>query len=159
MTRILDLDETRSHVEGLLHLDTQGAAVGIDLTVDEVHRVAGPGSLDFGGSEEEPADLEEMEPELRDPDDDYGWWELEPGSYVVRYNETLELEEGRLAQLFPLERVLRAGASHPAFVVDGSRDPLETLLRVGSAGCSLKENCRISRVLILDRQARPDVTS
>lgn len=150
MTRILDLEGTRDHVEGLLHLDTQEAAVGLDLTVSEVLRVTGPGSLDFGGSEEEAAEVEAVEPELRDPEDDYGWWELDPGSYLVRYNEALNLGEDRLAHVLPLERTLRAGVFHPAFLVDGSRDPLETLLSVGAAGGHLKENCRISRLLVVD---------
>lgn len=150
MTRILDLDDTHAHVDGLLHLETQGAAVGIDLTVGEVFRLTGPGSLDFGGSELEAAEREALEPELRDPDDDYGWWELEPGSYRIRYNESVEVDEGRLACILPLERLLRAGAGHPAFLVDGARRPLETLLTVGSAGCDLKENCRVSRLVMVE---------
>lgn len=148
MTRILDLDDTRSHVGGLVHLDTQRAAVGLDLTAGEVFRVTGPGALDFGGSELERAGRAEVPPELRSEEDDYGWWELEPGSYIVRYNETLDLEAGELARVLPLERLLLAGASHAAFLVDGPRDPLETLLTVGGAGCNLKENCRVSRLLL-----------
>lgn len=151
MTRILDLDQTGSHIDGLVHLNTQKAAVGLDLSAGSIYRLTGPGSLDFGGSEFEEAAREEVEPELRSEDDDYGWWELEAGTYVVRYNETLSLEDGQWAQVLPLERLLLAGASHPAFVVDGSRDPLETLLHVGSAGCNLKENCRVSRVLVATR--------
>lgn len=148
MSRTLDADQTRSRVDGLVHFGTQEAAVGLDLTVASVHRITGPGSLDFGGSEEEPASTEGVASELRDPDDDYGWWELEAGTYRIRYNESLSLEAGEWAHVFPLERLLRAGASHAAFLVDGSRDPLEVLLRVGDAGCRLKENCRVSRVVV-----------
>ena len=151
MTRILDLDDTRSHVQDLLHLDTQEAAVGLDLTVGSIFRVTGPGSLDFGGSELEEADREEIDAVLRNPDDDYGWWELEAGAYLIRYNESLDLNDGRIAHVAPLERLLLAGASHPGFLVDGSRDPLETLLSVGQAGCNLKENCRVSRLIVVDR--------
>lgn len=150
MTRILDLEETGSQVDGLVHLDTQKAAVGLDLTVGSVYRLTGPGSLDFGGSELEAAQKQEMEPELRHQDDDYGWWELDAGTYLVRYNESLSLDSGRWAYLLPHERLLMAGASHAAFVVDGPRDPLETLLSVGPAGCNLKENCRLSRVVVME---------
>lgn len=149
MTRILDLDETRSNTAGLVHLDTQKAAVGLDLTVASIYRLTGPGSLDFGGSELEPAERQEVEPELRDAEDDYGWWELAPGTYIARYNETLDLAENRWATVLPLERLLAAGASHAAFGVDGSRDPLEALLLVGDAGCNLKENARISRLVVM----------
>ncbi|NIP58664.1 MAG: deoxycytidine triphosphate deaminase [Gemmatimonadetes bacterium] len=150
MTRILDPDDTRSTVGGLVHLDTQRAAVGIDLTVGGVFRLTGPGSLDFGGSELESADRRRVEPRPRSEDDDYGWWELEPGSYVVRYNETLDPGDGELAVVFPLERLLLAGASHPAFLADGPRDPLEALLSVGDAGCRIKENARVSRGIVLE---------
>jgi len=151
MTRILDLDDTRSHVDRLLHLDTQKADVGLDLTVGAVFRLTGPGSLDFGGSERRDAERKEVNPALRDPDDDYGWWALEAGTYLIRYNESLDLADDQIAHVLPLERLLLAGASHPGFLVDGSRNPLETLLSVGHAGCNLKENCRVSRVLILAR--------
>lgn len=148
MTRILDADETAAHVEGLVHLDTQRAGPGLDLTVGAVARVAGAGRLDFGGSEFELAQREELEPELARPDDDYGWWDLEPGSYAIRYNETPALDESLTGLVFPLERLLRAGAGHPSFVVERSTDRLEALLTVGSGGCHLKENCRISRLVV-----------
>lgn len=145
---MLDADATAELVDGLVHLETQRAPAGLDLTADAIYRVQGAGSLDFGGSEFEPAERLEVTPELADPGDDYGWWELEPGTYVVRYNEGLELEEGQVARIYPLGRLLQAGASHPAFVVHGEVRPLETLLTVGEGGCGLKENCRVSRLLV-----------
>lgn len=146
--RILDADATAERLDGLVHLESQRAPTGLDLTVGSVARITGGGKLDFGGSEFEPAAREVVEPELADPADDYGWWELEPGSYLVRYNEVPELGEGELARVHPLPRLLRAGAAHPAFVVQGREDPLETLLTVGTGGCGLKENCRVSRLLV-----------
>ncbi len=147
--RILDADATAARLGGLVHLDTQRAASGLDLTVDEVARLTGPGSLDFGGSEFAPADLATLDPELADPADDYGWWELEAGTYAVRFNEAIDLEEGQVGVVHPLPRLQRAGAAHAAFVVDGAEDPVEALLTVGAAGCRLKENCRVSRLLVL----------
>lgn len=148
--RILSSDVAAERTERLVHLDTQRADGGLDLTADEIHRLAGPGALDFGGSEFEAAPREPVEPELAHPGDDYGWWELSGGTYLVRYNEALALEENETALVFPLDRLHQAGASHPAFTAHGRRDPLETLLRVGEAGCRLKENCRISRLLVTE---------
>lgn len=151
MARILDADAARTLVDGLVHPDTQTAAAGFDLTVSRIFRLTGPGSLDFGGSEREDADRAEIEPRFLDEDDDYGWWTLDLGSYVLRYNESLTLEDEHIGHVFPLERLLQAGASHPAFVVDGHREPLESLLVVGSVGMSLKENARVSRLVVMDR--------
>lgn len=150
MTRILDADETAAHVEGLIHLGTQRAPRGLDLTVGSIARITGAGRLDFGGSEFEPARREELEPRLAAEADEYGWWRLDPGSYVIRYNERLVLEPEQTGQVLPLARLLRAGASHPSFVVTGTEDRLETLLTVGSGGCELKENCRVSRLLVTE---------
>jgi deoxycytidine triphosphate deaminase len=148
--RILDADATSGHVDGLVHLETQRAPSGLDLTVGGVARITGPGRLDFGGSEFAPAPTGELSPAPASPDDDYGWWELDPGSYVVRYNETLELDDGQVALVHPLPRLLGAGASHPAFVADADGERLEVLLTVGEGGCGLKENCRVSRLLVAE---------
>ena len=156
MRIVLDADATAERIEGLVHLDTQRARAGLDLTVARVARLTGPGALDFGGSEFEPARREPIEPELADPDDDYGWWELEPGSYLVGYNEAPALGDGHVGLVHALPRLGRAGASHAAFVIDGGEAPggggdaPEALLTVGAGGCRLKENCRISRLLVLE---------
>jgi len=145
---VLDAEASSAHVASLIHLDTQRAEPGIDVTVEAVFRVTGPGRLDFGGSEYQPAGREEVPPQRAHPDDEYGWWKLERGTYVIRYNEALSLDEGQHARVFPHPRLLQAGATHAAFVVDATSGPMETLLTVGDAGCHLKENSRVSRLLI-----------
>jgi hypothetical protein len=135
-------------LDGLVHLDTQRADTGIDLTVDAVYRTTGHGQLDFGGSEFQEATRETLTPVLDDPDDDYAWWTLEEGAYVVAFNESLRLGDGQSAVLRPLERTILAGAHHPAFTLTEDRDPLHTLLLVTRMGCRLKENCRLTRIEI-----------
>lgn len=149
---VLSAEATSASVNRLVHLDTQRADPGLDLTVDAIFRVTGAGQLDFGGSEFAPADREKLSPQRADPDDDYGWWKLERGTYVIRYNEALALNEEQRAQVFPHQRLLQAGATHAAFVVDGTQDPVEGLLTVGEAGCHIKENSRVSRLLITEAE-------
>ena len=141
-------DDVAAQLDGLVHLDTQRAATGIDLTVDAVYRTTGHGQLDFGGSEVAEAPREKITPTLDAPEDDYGWWTLEEGTYVVEYNESLRLDDGQRALLRPLERTLLAGAHHPAFCLTDSRDPLHALFLVTRMGCRLKENCRLTRLEI-----------
>jgi deoxycytidine triphosphate deaminase len=145
---MLSADEVAAQLDGLVHLDTQRADTGIDLTVQAVHRATGPGHLDFGGSEFSPVADEKLTPTLDDPDDDYAWWTLDEGAYVVRFNESVRLESGQTAVLRPLERILRAGAHHAAFGLEEDRSPITALLLVSSAGCRLKENCRLTRIEI-----------
>jgi len=59
-----------SQLDGLVHLDTQRASTGIDLTVDAVFRTTGPGQLDFGGGEFRAVPRERIGPTLDEPDDD-----------------------------------------------------------------------------------------
>lgn len=143
-------DALAQQLDSLVHLDTQRAPSGIDLTVDTVYRTTGHGQLDFGGSEFQAAPRERLDPVLDDPEDDYGWWTLEKGAYLIQYNESLTLEDGQQAVVSPLERTLHAGAHHGTFVLDGGRDPLETLLVVSRMGCRLKENCRVSRLVVFE---------
>ncbi len=143
-------DDLAHQLDGLVHLDTQRAPNGLDLTVNTVYRTTGHGQLDFGGSEFEAAPREALTPVLDDPDDDYAWWTLEEGGYVIEYNESLTLTDGQRARISPLDRTLRAGAHHGTFILDEGRDPLETLLVVTRMGCRLKENCRLSRLVVLE---------
>lgn len=145
---MLSADDLAAQVDGLIHLDTQRAESGLDLTVDRVYRASGYGQLDFGGSEYESAPREPLTPELEDPDDDYAWWTLENGAYIVEYNESLTLHTEQRAEISPLERTLQAGAHHSTTVLTEGADPLSTLLVVTETGCRLKENCRLSRLVV-----------
>jgi hypothetical protein len=145
---MLSPDALAQQLDGLVHLDTQRAPDGIDLTVDAVHRTTGHGRLDFGGGEFDEAPREPLTPVLDDPSDEYAWWTLDRGAYIVQYNESLTLTDDQRAEISPLERTVMAGAHHATFALHEGRDPLETLLVVSRLGCRLKENCRLSRLTV-----------
>ena len=148
--RLLSPERAAERIEHLVHFDTQRTSTGLDLTVGAVHRLTGAGQLDFGGGEYEAAAIEPMPPEKYRPDDAYGWWELRPGVYLVQYNEHVAPGEDEVAFVFPHERLLKAGARHPAFRVDEARRPLEAILVVGERGLRLKENSRLSTLILLE---------
>jgi hypothetical protein len=127
-------------VDGLLHPETQVDERGVDLTVAAVHEVAEPGRVDFGGDELAEADLEPCGLTRREPDDEFQWWHLDAGQYVVQYNEFFTGEDPMHLQA--RNKLLARGASHPSLRVD---DHLPLVpLSVGGAGIKLKENARIS---------------
>ena len=135
--------EYTQFVDGLLHEPTQTEGQGLDLTAAEVDEVTGPGRVDFGGGELDPAAVEAHPTQKRDEDDDYAWWHLDAGQYLLEYNESLAVEDLELT--IQARNELRArGASHPTLVVtDLDRVPLS----VGGAGLLLKENARVSTVV------------
>ncbi len=87
-----------------------------------------------------------MPPERRHPEDKYGWWELGRGSYIVEFNETLELSGDELGLLETLERLRRAGGSHATMSLRGRVAPVEALLEVSALRIEIKQNARLSRL-------------
>jgi hypothetical protein len=129
-------------VEGIVHEETQVGERGLDLTAAEVYEVDAPGRVDFGGGELADAELSPHERARRNPDDDYQWWHLDGGQYLVEYNESLTGAESIVLQT--RDEVLARGAFHPTLSVERlGRVPLS----VAPGGIRLKENARISTVL------------
>ncbi|MFC6717493.1 dCTP deaminase [Natrialbaceae archaeon GCM10025810] len=138
-------------IDNLVYEPVQVHEHGIDLTVGAIYEVAGPGRLDFGGDELEDADLEPVPTEQRNPDDEFGWWDLEGGQYVIQHNEFLtDLDEP--AWLQPRNELLARGGSHPSMLV-ASHLPLIPLT-VAEGGIRIKENARVSTLVPADGVVR-----
>lgn len=138
--------ELEGYVDGVIHEETQLADIGIDLTVDRITKPASPTDLDFGGSEEKSGDLELVEPAKRSPEDDYGWWNLEGGIYIIDFNEEVRVSEG-LGLVVPLDRMTSGGSFHPPVIFQGDLNK-NPVLHVSSSGLNIKENARISRLMV-----------
>jgi hypothetical protein len=135
------MSELSDYVTDIVHEPTQTEGVGFDLTAADVYEVVGPGRIDFGGGELEPATTVPHPSEKRDPDDDYEWWSLGAGQYLLAFNESLTGEATVTVQ--PRTELLERGATHPTLHVDTlPRVPLS----VGGAGLKLKENARVSTI-------------
>ena len=131
-------------VDGFVHKPTQTDGPGVDLTVSAVARVTTPGRVDFGGSELDPADRETIDPEYRNLDDEYGWWHLEGGSYLMDYNESVAVPADRTLFVQTRDEIRISGAHHPTTVLASDR-PIDGMpLVVPAAGLRLKENARVS---------------
>ncbi|WP_424017515.1 dCTP deaminase [Halorientalis pallida] len=136
-------------VDGIVHEPTQTEEGGLDLTVAEIYEVTDPGRVDFGGGELDPAEAEPHPSEKRNDDDDYEWWHLDAGQYLLEYNESVAADAPADRRLVVQTRaeLLARGAFHPTLrVAELDRVPLS----VGGAGLRLKENARVSTVVGLD---------
>ena len=134
--------ELTTLVSGLLHEETQVTDRGLDLTVSEVLTVETPGRVDFGGDELRHANCAAHEKVWRNDEDDYQWWHLEGGQYLVEYNETITAD--RPLRVQTRDELRQRGAFHPTLeLTDLDRIPLS----VAPGGIRLKENARISTVL------------
>jgi len=135
--------EYAQFLSGIVHEPTQREGPGFDLTVGDVFEVTEPGRVDFGGGELEPAETRPHDSQKRDPDDDYEWWHLDAGQYLLEYNESLTSDDLRVT-LQTRTELLTRGASHPTLqVTELPRVPLA----VGGAGLRLKDNARVSTLV------------
>ena len=139
------MTDLTAFVDGIVHEPAQTEGRGLNLTVTEVHEVTGPGRVDFGGDELEAADLAPHDRQYRDEDDDYQWWHLDAGQYLIEYNESFA-GDARLT-LQTRSELLARGAFHPTLSV---RELDRVPLSVGGAGVRLKENARASTVVDAD---------
>lgn len=132
------MEEITDRVSGMVHEETQTEGRGLDLTLSAVYRVDDPGQVDFGGGELDNPGLNEEVAEQREADDDYGWWTLDAGTYLVAYNESLTTDDSLLLQT--REEVLTRGGYHPTLRVT----KLDRLPFTVGGSIQFKENARIS---------------
>jgi hypothetical protein len=146
----LAFDELKKKVANLIHEDTQRHDHHLDLTVAEVHRITGAGSLDFGGSEFKPATTEKLNSEKQKADDDYGWWKLQQGPYKIIFNESVDLKEGASALISAHPHARQAGLISDSYLIsDNSSGYFSLNVTVSEAGCTIKENARIAELRII----------
>lgn len=139
-------DELTKNISGLVHQDTQQQKFRLDLTLSEVHEFTGAGSLDFGGSEFEPATTQIIKPKKNDPGDDYGWWNLKGGIYRAICNESFKPLENHAIFIVPHEHAQSAGVMVNTIVADRNLNSaaISLLIHVPDAGCKIKENARFA---------------
>ncbi|WP_254273069.1 dCTP deaminase [Haloarcula marina] len=136
------MPDLREYVTDIVHEPTQRHDGGFDLTVATVDEIVAPGRIDFGGGELESAETVPHASEKRDPEDDYEWWTLGAGQYLLSFNESLT--GAATVTLQPRTELLERGGTHPTLhVSELPRIPLS----VGGAGLKLKENARVSTIV------------
>ena len=149
--------EILSMTAGLISEKKQVGPFSVDLTVQSVSRASTGGSLDFGGGEYTEAEAVTLQPEKSSPEEAYGWWRLELGNYLVRFNESISPPAKGLIMIVPHERLLAAGGSHPVLLVERLDQSICLPLQVGPEGLSIKENARLSKATVSVDPSTEDV--
>lgn len=140
--------EAVQRVRNLIKAEQQTHAYAVELTAKQLYSLNPTGAVDFGGSEYVAAERHPVPSHQKHSQDRYQWWTLVHGAYQVEFNEVIELAEDEMALLEPHERLLRAGAEHPALFLRGKINPLTILLSVSGARLEIKQNARISTLRI-----------
>ncbi len=152
--QLKELIEQENLIQDYIHLDTQLTPQGFDLTVQEIHRFEGSGKIDFSNDEREIPDSTPIEPEKKNEDDDYGWWKLEPGTYKVVMNETVDIPNDLVGYAFPRSSLLRMGVTIENAVWDSGYTGTGSFkISVDNEdGVEIKENARLNQIVFEEMQ-------
>ena len=130
-------------VEGAVDIKTQTQPNGVELTIASVEGFMGRGAIAFDNAERE---LPPTEPLSFNAE---GWLALDPGSYKIRFNETVSVPLDRYAIARPRSSLLRMGASVPSALWDsGFRGRGEALLVVHNPhGLRVRQGARLVQLV------------
>ena len=126
-----------------IDFDTQLQPNGVDMTLQAVMSISGPGQIDFDNS----ARIISNHAEL--PFDEDGSIRLLPGAYSVRFNEIVHMPKDIAALGKTRSSLLRCGACLQTAVWDaGYSGRSESMLIVSNAeGIRLKKNARVMQLI------------
>ncbi len=146
--KFLSGKEAAQYLENIVYAKKQVHKYCVDLTVARIYKLTGGGSLDFGGGEYKESDKKVLKPKKKNVEDDYGWWNLDRGSYLVKFNERFTIAPGQKALVQSHPRFVKAGAVHPVLYTEASGEiviSVQILTRL-----NIKENARISELRIIE---------
>jgi dUTP pyrophosphatase len=92
-------------IEAFLDLDGQTQPNGFDLTLAEIHRYLGPGTVAKSNANRVLPDLEPI------PLDENGYFTLDPGTYHIVYNEIVRFPMDLMALGRPRSTLNRSGVT------------------------------------------------
>ena len=143
--------EVVHRIKNFIHKDRQTGEDKVYLTVKQIYSLDKKGSLDFGGSELNLAERKPLLPKKKVREDKHGWWNLDQGTYLVEFNEQIELKEKEIAILESREELLHNCSFHPLRIITPKEKLSFIPLNVGYQGIDIKQNARISILRIVKR--------
>ncbi len=138
-------------IKNFIHKDMQTGEDKVYLTVKQIYSLDKKGSLDFGGSELNLAERKPLLAKKKLTEDKYGWWSLSQGTYLIEFNEQIELREKEIAILESRKELLQNGCFHPLRIITPEQKLSFIPLNVGSQGIDIKQNACISTLRIVKR--------
>lgn len=142
---VLTGTEASKRVEAMIDPEAQTQMCGVELTLQRVERYLSAGSLAFDNKDRKLPETKVVE------FDTSGWIDLQPGAYLVTFNEIVDIPKDMAALARPRSSLLRMGASLETALWDpGYRGRSQSLLVVyNSQGLRLKKNARLMQLVFV----------
>lgn len=133
----------RSLITGLVDVDSQIQPNGVDLTLREISRHVGRGTIGVDNADRVLPDLEPV------PFDEEGWATLEPGVYHILYNEVVDIPESLTALGRPRSSLNRCGVTIHTAVWDAGYNGRSTSMLVvnNPAGFRVQRDARVMQLV------------
>ncbi|HJH32008.1 MAG TPA: deoxyuridine 5'-triphosphate nucleotidohydrolase [Methanosarcinaceae archaeon] len=130
-------------VENMIDPDLQTQPNGVEMTLKQVEKLTGAGTVDYDNSMRVIPDSEIIE------FDSEGWITLPKGSYKILLNEIVNIPKNLAAIAKPRSSLLRCGATLETAIWDaGYRGRSECMLVVNNpAGFKVGKNARVMQLL------------
>lgn len=147
----MQLIQKKNLIQDYIDLETQLTPNGFDLTAQAIFKFEEAGSLDFSNKERVVPSGREIMPQKQNPQDKFGWWNLEKGTYKIKTNETVNLPNNLVALAFPRTSLLRMGTfTHHGVWDAGFKGKSEFVLAVENPqGIKIKQNARVAQLIFL----------
>lgn len=132
-------------VESMIDPESQVQMCGVELTLEKIERFLSSGAVAFDNAERKLPKTDEIK------FDGSGWADLDPGAYLVTFNEIVSIPRDVAAMARPRSSLLRMGASLETALWDpGYRGRSQSLLVVHNPeGLRLKKNARLMQLVFL----------
>jgi dUTP pyrophosphatase len=135
---------TRQLVRNLRHVPQQQQPCGVDLTLRQVSEWTSAATIDFDNTKRQAAKTSSL------PFDNTSHTiTLQPGSYLVDFNETIQIPRNCMASVFPRSSLWRSGVGIDAGVIDaGYEGAMGALMEVKNpSGVVLYKNAKLAQVV------------
>lgn len=138
---------------GFADLEAQVQANGFDLTLADVRRYAGAGSVGIDNKDRVLPELEEISA------DELGYVSLAPGAYHITYAETVSLPKDLMALGRPRSSLARSGVSIHTAVWDAGYSGRSTSLMVvyNPAGFQVQIGARVAQLVFIQLSTPDDL--
>ncbi len=137
---ILTPDHIENAVRNMLDETKQIQQAGIDLTVSKIEKFVGEGVLAQNNSDRVLPDIEELILE----NDIY---QLNPGGYIVRYNESIHVPLNAAGLTLPRSSLMRSGATLHSAVWDPGYEGKGMGLLTVFQSIKIEKNARIAQII------------
>lgn len=139
-------------LEGFADVDTQVQANGFDLTLAEVRKFAGAGTIGIDNADRVLPELERV------PEDGQGFLTLAPGPYHITYAETVSLPKNLMALGRPRSSLTRSGVAIHTAVWDAGYSGRSTSLMVvyNPEGFRVQIGARVAQLVFIELSTADD---